>query len=133
MKHGGITKTNLSKSGKAMLIHNILNKEKDKLRFLNKSDENIDIVINQIREFKKHNINKEQLKNLIDNLKNEYLKLKLTDMYTLYDKYEEEIKGKYIDEEDVLTILSSNLDKTDIFKNTIIYIDEFVGYTRARI
>lgn len=116
-----------------MLIHNILNKEKDKLRFLNKSDENIDIVINQIREFKKHNINKEQLKNLIDNLKNEYLKLKLTDMYTLYDKYEEEIKGKYIDEEDVLTILSSNLDKTDIFKNTIIYIDEFVGYTRARI
>lgn len=129
MKFGGLTKTNLSKSGKAMLMHNILNNQKDKLSFLNKSDENIDIVINQIREFKKHNINKEQLKNLIDNLKDEYLKLKLTDMYTLYDKYEEEINKKFIDEEDVLTILANNLEKTDMFKNTIIYIDEFVGYT----
>lgn len=126
---GGLTKTNLSKSGKAMLIHNILSSQKDKLKFLNKSDENIDIVINQIREFKKHGVNKEQLKNLIDNLKDEYLKLKLTDMYILYDRYEEEINGKYIDEEDVLTILASNLEKTDIFKDTIIYIDEFVGYT----
>ena len=129
MNFGGLTKTNLSKSGKAMLMYNILSSQKNKLKFLNKSDENIDIVINQIREFKKHNINKEQLKNLIDNLSDEYLKLKLTDIYTLYDKYEEEINGKYIDEEDVLTILANNLDKTDMFKNKIIYIDEFVGYT----
>lgn len=112
-----------------MLMYNILSSQKDKLKFLNKSDENIDIVINQIREFKKHNINKEQLKRFIDNLKNEYLKLKLTDMYTLYCKYEEEINGKYIDEEDVLTILATNLEKTDMFKDTILYIDEFVGYT----
>ncbi len=57
------------------------------------------------------------------------MKLKLTDIYILYNEYEEQIKDKYIDEEDVLTILSQNLDKTDMFKNAIIYIDEFVGYT----
>lgn len=51
-------------------------------------------------------------------------------MYTLYDKYEEEIKNKYIDEEDILTILSRNLDESNMFKDSIFYIDEFVGYTK---
>ena len=44
MRYGGITKTNISKSGKAMLISRILSKKKDELKFLNKSDENIDII-----------------------------------------------------------------------------------------
>lgn len=51
-------------------------------------------------------------------------------MYIMYNQYEEEIVSKYIDEEDILTILANNLDKTDMFKNSIIYIDEFVGYTK---
>lgn len=51
-------------------------------------------------------------------------------MYIMYNQYEEEIASKYIDEEDTLTILANNLDKTNMFKNSIIYIDEFVGYTK---
>lgn len=42
---GGITKTNLSKVGKAILIYNILSKKKEELKFLNKSDENIEIIL----------------------------------------------------------------------------------------
>lgn len=126
---GGLTKTSLSKSGKAMLIYRILSVKKNELKFLSKSDENIDIISTQIKEFKKHNISKEQLKEVIDNTKNQYLKLKLTDLYVLYDEYEEEISNKYIDEEDILTLLSQNLDKSLMFKNSVIYIDEFVGYT----
>ncbi len=41
---GGILETNLSKSGKAMLIYSILAKKKDELKFLNKSDENVNII-----------------------------------------------------------------------------------------
>lgn len=126
----GLTKTNLSKCGKAMLIYRILSMKKDELKFLNKSDENVDIISTQIRELKKHNILKEQLKEVIDNTKNQYLKLKLTDLYILYNKYEEEISNKYIDEEDNLTILAQNLEKSIMFKNSLIYIDEFVGYTQ---
>lgn len=112
-----------------MLIYSILASQKDELKFLNKSSENIEIVSMQIKEFKKHSISKEKLKEVIENTKNQYLKLKLIDMYTLYDKYEAEISNKYIDEEDTLTLLARNLDKTDMFKDTIIYIDEFVGFT----
>lgn len=48
----------------------------------------------------------------------------------MYKQYEEEIASKFIDEEDTLTILAESLDKTEMFKNSIIYIDEFVGYTK---
>lgn len=51
-------------------------------------------------------------------------------MYIMYKQYEEEIASKFIDEEDILTILAESLDKTEMFKNSIIYIDEFVGYTK---
>lgn len=113
-----------------MLIYNILSNSKKELQFLNKSDENIEIVMSSIKELKKHNITLEQLKNTINNIDNTYLKIKLNDIYTLYEKYQQNIKDKYIDEEDVLTILQNLLTKTNMFKNSIIYIDEFVGYTK---
>lgn len=53
---GGRTKTNLSSSGKAMILYNILDKQKKKLNFIGKNDQNIDTVLTQITEFKKHNI-----------------------------------------------------------------------------
>lgn len=41
---GNDSKIKLSKTGKAMLIYDILSKNKIKLKFLGKSDKNIDIV-----------------------------------------------------------------------------------------
>lgn len=40
---GGSSRTQLTKQGKAMLIYNILNQNKKQLKFLGKSDENIEI------------------------------------------------------------------------------------------
>ena len=45
------------------------------------------------------------------------------------EKYEEKLKNNFIDENDILTILAENLDKTNIFNNSCIYIDEFLGFT----
>lgn len=126
---GPATKTNLSKAGKAMLIYKILSTKKDTLKFLGKSEENIETIDTMFTELKKHNITVENIKNVVDNTNNTYLKIKLQDIYTLYEKYEEQIQQKYIDEDDILTILLSKLEKTDSFKNVIIYIDEFVGFT----
>ena len=63
----GGNKNNLSKCGKAMLVYSILNKYKKELKFLGKSDENIDLSITAITEFKKHGVT-------VDNLKEEALK-----------------------------------------------------------
>ena len=126
---GGSTVTNLSKCGNAMLIYSILNQNKQNLKFLGKTDENVDMAETAITEFKKHGIKPEQLKEQIEKQTDIYLKNKLQDMYTIYSNFEQQISGKYIDETALLTILAENIDKTNMFKDNIFYIDEFAGFT----
>lgn len=126
---GGITKTQVTKCGKAMLIYSILDSNKKNLEFLGKSDENIDLSMTAIEEFKKHGINVQQLKEEIEKTEDQYLKTKLKDMTLIYESFEKQIENKYIDDIDLLTILSKNLKYTDLVKDSIIYIDEFAGFT----
>lgn len=126
---GGNKKTKLTKCGKAMLIYSILNENKSKLKFLSKSDENIDLSMTAITEFKKHGVLPEKLQEEIEKIDDEYLKTKLNDMYLIYQNFEQKLQGEYIEDTDLLTMLSNNLENTDIIKNSIIYIDEFAGFT----
>lgn len=126
---GGAKKTSLSKSGKAMLIYDILSKCKDNLNFLGKNAENVDIIGNSITEFKKHRINIANLKEEANTTTDMYLKLKLNDMITMYDEFEKSIQDKFLDENDVLDILNTQILESNQFKDAIIYIDEFVGFT----
>lgn len=117
----------LSKAGKDMLIFDLITKEKSNLNFLGKSEKNIDIVNRMFTEFKKHNIGVQDLKQAT--IDENYTKLKLNDITTLYEKYEEKLFNNFIDENDSLTILNESLDKTKMFDDCIIYIDEFLGFT----
>ena len=127
---GKTINTNLSKSGKAMLIYSILIENKNNLKFLGKTEQNIELIDTALTEFKKHSIAVESLKEVTNNEEDKYLKEKLKDLSLIYEKFEEKISGKLLDENDVLTILSNNLEKTDMFKDCLIYIDEFTGYTK---
>ncbi len=113
-----------------MLISYILQEQKKNLTFLSRSDENVEIVTGQIKELKKHMITKEMLEDVISKTDNQYRKAKLEDIAILYKNYQEKIQKSYIDEDDVLTILSQQLEKSDLFKDSIIYIDEFSGFTK---
>ena len=127
---GGTAKVELSSSGKAMLIYNILASKKSKLKFLGKSEENIDLIIEQITEFKKHGVSVDDLNNIKEETNDDYLKLKLQDMLQVYTDFEKVIENKYIDENDNLTRLANQINEVSIFDNTLIYIDEFVGFTK---
>ncbi len=125
---GGI-KTTLSKCGKAMLIYSILSAYKKDLKFLGKTDENIETAMNAITEFKKHGISVSSLKKEMEETQDNYLKTKLSDMALIYEKFENQIKENYIDETDLLLLLSQELKNTNIVKDSIIFIDEFAGFT----
>ena len=109
---GGRTKTNLTNSGKAMLVYNVLDSEKKKLNFIGKNEQNIDTVLTQITEFKKHNITPQVIEKNINNIDDTYLKLKMQDMYKIYYLYNKAIENNYIDENDLLTILADKIEKT---------------------
>ena len=124
---GYLKQNNLTKAGKAMVIYDILNKQKDKLKFLGNSDKNIDIVMNMITELKKHNVTEEVLNNI--DIFNIYTKLKVDDIKIIYEEYNKKLEDKFIDENDILTVISSKIQNSKLLKNSLIYIDDFNGFT----
>lgn len=127
---GGSTKIHLSKCGKAMLIYAILNRHKKELKFLGKSDENIDLAMQAITEFKKHGITVQDLQQEREKIEDTYLRTKLKDITLIYEKFEEQIADKYIEETELLTILAKSIGKTNFIQDSIIYLDEFAGFTK---
>lgn len=123
----GKNSNHLSKAGKNMLIFNLLTKEKKNLNFLGKSDKNIEVVERMFTEFKKHCITSENLNAL--ETTDTYTNLKIKDISVLYEKYENKIKNNFLDENDNLNILAELLDQTSMFDDSIIFIDEFLGFT----
>jgi len=110
-----------------MIIYDILNQEKNNLKFLGKSDKNIDIISNMITELKKHNITIDILNNL--NIESNYTNLKVNDIKLIYEKYLEKIENSFIDENDILTIILDKIEEATLFEDSLIYIDDFIGFT----
>lgn len=123
-------KINLEKSSKAMIIFDAINKNKKDLKFLGGSLDNIDTILTQITEFKKHNISVKMLEEQVKNTKDEYLRAKLKDMLIMYKAMQDKLTDDFIDENDLLTILAENIEESHLFDNSIIYIDEFAGFTK---
>lgn len=126
---GGTTKINLTKCGKSMMIYSILDKYKNEFKFLGKTDENIDLGIQSISELKKHGVTLDILEKEIEKVEDQYLKIKLNDIKLIYENFENQLEDKYIEEIDLLSILANNIEKLDFIKDSIIYIDEFSGFT----
>ena len=112
-----------------MLLYQILTQQKEKLTFLANSEENVSLITRQITELKKHHITTDKLKELQEEVKEPYLKLKIQDILTLYTSLESNIQNRWIDETDILTMLAEKISESKILRNAVIYIDEFSGFT----
>ncbi len=127
---GGIVNSPITNSGKAMLLTSIIEKQKENLNFLGKTDKNLDLSLRMITELKKNNITVSALEENINNIEDNYLKLKLQDINLLYNEFNNFISNKYLDDEDLLTIVKDKIKASEMFKNSYIYIDEFAGFTK---
>ena len=70
------------------------------------------------------------LEDNIENINDKYLKLKLKDINLLFKEFNKEISSKYLDDDDLLTIVKDKIKQSDMFKNAYIFIDEFAGFTK---
>ena len=127
---GGILNNSISKTGKAILITNIIEKQKGNLKFLGKTDKNLDLTLRMITELKKNNIGIELLGENLKNVDDNYLKLKLEDVKLLYSEFNKEIENKYLDDDDLLSLVKDKIKESTMFKDSYIYIDEFAGFTK---
>ena len=127
---GGILNNSITNTGKAMLFSNIIEKQKDNLKFLGKTDKNLDLTLRIITELKKNNITIKRLEENTKNITDNYLKLKLEDIKLLYSEFNKEIENKYLDDDDLLSLVKDKIKISTMFKDSYIYIDEFAGFTK---
>jgi len=127
---GEVTNNQITNSGKAMLLTHIIEKQKEKLKFLGKTDKNLDLIIRIITELKKNNITLEMLEDKTNNIEDNYLKSKLEDVKLLYSEFNKQITTKYLDDDDLLTTIKDKLKESTMFENSYIFIDEFAGFTK---
>ena len=149
---GGITHTRINSAGKCMVIHKILENMKDDLKIFSKSAGQqgfVNTVSDLIAEFKRYDITPEDLEkahkayigrksktdlneeNLDANLDaiDQLLIHKLKELALICREYEKTICENYRDADDELTMLYEKLDKTTMFNDAEIWIDEFSGFT----
>lgn len=128
---GGNTKVTLSKMGRAMLVHRILESNAKTLKFLGKASSDIDLVLRTITELKKHDISVEKLEQSRNHISDKRLGMKLEDIYNIYSTYQSNISKNFIDEDEELTLLAKRISSSRMFDNGEVYIDEFLGFTAA--
>ena len=124
-------KTNpLIDSGKAMLLFLIISKLEKDLYLIKNISKNLGLlntVSDEISEFKRYNITPEMIKDL--DFGNEYLNMKIHDLYLIYSEYENHIGNSYVDSNDNFNVLSEVLKKDKrILSGAKIWIDELDGF-----
>ena len=88
---GGVNNRAITKCGKVMLLSNIIENQKQNLKFLGKTDKNLELIVRMITELKKNNVTTEILSDNINNIEDEYVKLKLEDINMLYNNFNKSI------------------------------------------
>ncbi|MBM7694008.1 ATP-dependent helicase/nuclease subunit B [Peribacillus deserti] len=131
---GGMTRTHLNSVGITMLIQKILEDKKDELKIFQRSSDKqgfIGHVEEILTEFKRYCISPGKLKeyNGIEQPGNGAVTDKLHDLQLIYETFENELLGKYIDSEDYFTLLAEKIDHSSYLRNAEIYMDGFYSLT----
>lgn len=128
----GSSKKLFEDTGKNMLLRKLALECSDKLCFYTKSFDK-EGFLNQlaatITEFTQYGISTDMLQKRIADVKNEALRLKLSDLSTIYDAYADYVSRELISGDTVLDVLYEMLDKCEIIKGSCIWIDGFNSFT----
>jgi ATP-dependent helicase/nuclease subunit B len=134
---GGSARVHIDKHGRHMLLSKIVNEEDNNLEVfkgMGQSHSFIDMTNNLISELKQYNTDLSALESIIETLEEDnLLKRKLKDIYRIYEKYDEEISGKYIDTEDFVSLFASNIAKSSLVEDIEFWISGFDSFTPKTI
>ena len=134
---GGSTRVHIDKHGRHMLLSKIISDEDDNLqvfRGLSQSHSFIDMTNNLISEMKQYNTGLSDLKAIMEGMEADtLLHRKLSDIYRIYEKYEEQIEDKYIDTEDYINLFISQIGKSSIVNGTVFWVSGFDYFTPKSI
>lgn len=133
---GGRTELRISDSGRNMLIYKLLKDKGEDLQYFNRiaKQQGFSSIISKIiTEFKKYNISEEILNAKEEEINDEELKKKMSDLKLIFNNFNEVLHKKFIDSDDELTFLAKRLKDCNIYDDAEIWIDEFTTFTPQQL
>ncbi|MCI1945043.1 helicase-exonuclease AddAB subunit AddB [Clostridium luticellarii] len=129
---GGGTRKSINDAGRSVLLYKIIEENRDKLKVFGKTAQKrgfINFISDTIIELKRYRISPMLLKDSVDKVESVNLKNKLEDIAIIFSQFENILHKKYLDLEDTVNMLSEKLDKSKMFDDAEIWVDEFSSFT----
>lgn len=122
----------LDDSAKAVIMRMALESVKDKLSLYGNHTVRKSVVSEFVAlssEFKQNAVSTDLVRLALVAEDNTLLKMKLSDIVTVLDAYDALTEGSYYNPDDLLTELYEILPESDYFKDRLVFIDAFRGFT----
>ena len=133
---GGIQKTILEDTGKSMVIRRLLSEHKGELEAFASSVGKSGFVgqaKSMLSELFQYSVQSGELSESRKQVgEHTMLGKKLGDIQILYDAFKEYMSDTYMTSEEILDVLARKVPDSEIIKGSIIYIDNFTGFTPSQ-
>lgn len=119
-------------AAKTVLMSMALESVKDKLKLYGKHTGRPSVISEFVAlssEFKQNSLSTDAVRLALAQSEESLLKMKLNDIITVLDAYDAMVEGSYFNPDDLLTELSDVMPETDYFKDRLVFIDAFRGFT----
>jgi len=123
----------IDNAGKVMLLYKIITEDKNFALLKGNEEEKAVCVMRLISEFKRYNVLPEDIDRAADKTEDEALKLKLCEISLAYKKFEEKIKGNFINADDNLHRFANSEHVKEKYKGFDIFIDSFTSFTQSEL
>ena len=134
---GGASRIPIDKYGRHMLLSAILAEESDSLtvfRGMERYPSFIEMTESLLSEMKQYNTDIPRLLAVIEaQEENTMLRRKLTDIYRIYQRYEEKIAGKYTDSEDMVRLFLTQLPESAYAGDAAFWVYGFESFSPQKI
>ncbi len=85
----------------------------------------VDVCLDTVSEFKKHNISPDMQREAAEKCNNELLAMKLRDFVKIRELYEQAMDKQFVDSDDLLDILYNILCNSNLYSEYVFLFDEF--------
>ncbi|ABW19833.1 helicase-exonuclease AddAB subunit AddB [Alkaliphilus oremlandii] len=130
---GGITKIPINEIGKNMILRKIADESSKDLsiyKSIAKQEGFITKLNDLICEMKQHDITPIELTMEFNEMEEDtLLKRKLNDIILLYQKFNNYLRDRYVDNEDNVNLLIENIEKVQFLEGAEVWIDGFQSFT----
>ena len=134
--NGASGKMPLDDGGKSIIMSLAIDECQDNLPLFshtkNKS-ELINLMLSAVSEYKTCNITSEEILNTASEIEDETLKAKLKETCLIRDTFDALVNQSYVDPDDYITQGYNSLLENNVFKDYIIALDSFSGFTNVEL